>query len=321
MRPPSDGTEVPVPYVAVVAAARPNFMKGRSGAACPPRQADTSLVDTGSTTTTGCRKCSSTSLASCRRTSSSGSARVTHAQQTAAVMERQRRFELEKHLLSAPTDAVVVVGDVNFTVASALTASKLQIPWTTWRPGCARTTGRCPRRPTPSSPTGCRAGCPPRARTQMPTSWPRDRPGPHPPGAQRDDRHPARKPRPDDRAGRDPARPAGRAGSPSLPCTARPTWTTPTAWPGCSMPSATPPPTCRSSSPSTEDECPARAWYGTPGQRPRPRAALLLDFIRLVAAAELVLTDSGGIQEETSVLGVPCLTIRDNRPFALRWGP
>lgn len=37
-----------------------------------------------------------------------------------------------------------------------------------------------------------------------------------------------------------------------------------------------------------------------------------LDFIGLVAEAELVLTDSGGIQEETSVLGVPCLTIRNN---------
>lgn len=35
-----------------------------------------------------------------------------------------------------------------------------------------------------------------------------------------------------------------------------------------------------------------------------------LEFIGLVAGARLVLTDSGGVQEETSVLGVPCLTLR-----------
>jgi len=36
------------------------------------------------------------------------------------------------------------------------------------------------------------------------------------------------------------------------------------------------------------------------------------DFVRLVADARLVLTDSGGIQEETTILGVSCLTLRDN---------
>jgi UDP-N-acetylglucosamine 2-epimerase (non-hydrolysing) len=42
-----------------------------------------------------------------------------------------------------------------------------------------------------------------------------------------------------------------------------------------------------------------------------------LDFIALEAAARLVVTDSGGVQEETSALGVPCLTYRDNTERAI----
>jgi UDP-N-acetylglucosamine 2-epimerase (non-hydrolysing) len=47
-----------------------------------------------------------------------------------------------------------------------------------------------------------------------------------------------------------------------------------------------------------------------------------LDFMRLLADARLVLTDSGGIQEETTVLGVPCLTLRNNteRPITIEQG-
>lgn len=44
-----------------------------------------------------------------------------------------------------------------------------------------------------------------------------------------------------------------------------------------------------------------------------------LDFLGLLAQAKLVLTDSGGIQEETTVLGIPCLTLRKNteRPITI----
>jgi UDP-N-acetylglucosamine 2-epimerase (non-hydrolysing) len=47
-----------------------------------------------------------------------------------------------------------------------------------------------------------------------------------------------------------------------------------------------------------------------------------LDFICLMSNAKLVLTDSGGIQEETTVLGVPCITLRKNteRPVTVEKG-
>ena len=46
------------------------------------------------------------------------------------------------------------------------------------------------------------------------------------------------------------------------------------------------------------------------------------DFANLVSEARLVVTDSGGIQEETSWLGVPCFTVRDNteRPITVSHG-
>jgi len=47
-----------------------------------------------------------------------------------------------------------------------------------------------------------------------------------------------------------------------------------------------------------------------------------LDFLHLMANSRIVLTDSGGLQEETTVLGVPCVTLRDNteRPVTCEQG-
>lgn len=47
-----------------------------------------------------------------------------------------------------------------------------------------------------------------------------------------------------------------------------------------------------------------------------------LDFLGLYSHARLVMTDSGGLQEETTVLGIPCLTLRENteRPITVELG-
>jgi UDP-N-acetylglucosamine 2-epimerase (non-hydrolysing) len=47
-----------------------------------------------------------------------------------------------------------------------------------------------------------------------------------------------------------------------------------------------------------------------------------LEFVGLMKSAGIVVTDSGGIQEETTVLGVPCVTVRENteRPITIEVG-
>lgn len=63
------------------------------------------------------------------------------------------------------------------------------------------------------------------------------------------------------------------------------------------------------------------AGIATPGIRTLPPLGYL-DFLALHGAAALLLTDSGGLQEEACVLRVPCVTLRDNteRPESLAVG-
>ncbi|GIJ44574.1 UDP-N-acetylglucosamine 2-epimerase (non-hydrolyzing) [Virgisporangium aliadipatigenens] len=61
---------------------------------------------------------------------------------------------------------------------------------------------------------------------------------------------------------------------------------------------------------------------GLPANLTAVAPAGYLDFVALQASARLVLTDSGGVQEETTALGVPCLTLRENteRPITVSEG-
>jgi UDP-N-acetylglucosamine 2-epimerase (non-hydrolysing) len=61
--------------------------------------------------------------------------------------------------------------------------------------------------------------------------------------------------------------------------------------------------------------------FQTPGVTVLPPLGYM-DFIALIASSAIVLTDSGGVQEETTVLGIPCITLRSNteRPITISHG-
>lgn len=70
-----------------------------------------------------------------------------------------------------------------------------------------------------------------------------------------------------------------------------------------------------------------RAQLQTAGLFDHPRLRVIdplgyVEFMGLVRGCDLVVTDSGGVQEETTILGVPCLTLRPNteRPITITHG-
>lgn len=70
-----------------------------------------------------------------------------------------------------------------------------------------------------------------------------------------------------------------------------------------------------------------KAQLATAGLLTHPRLRVVeplgyVEFLSLVRGADAVVTDSGGVQEETTVLGVPCLTLRPNteRPVTITHG-
>jgi UDP-N-acetylglucosamine 2-epimerase (non-hydrolysing) len=76
-------------------------------------------------------------------------------------------------------------------------------------------------------------------------------------------------------------------------------------------------------------QCPMGVWLQPEREKRVPAKGIIyldplgyLDCIALMSRARVVLTDSGGIQEETTVLGVPCLTLRENteRPVTVTHG-
>ena len=105
----------------------------------------------------------------------------------------------------------------------------------------------------------------------------------------------------------------------SSPCTAPPS-STARCWPRRSRSWPRWRARCRSSSRSTR----ARGKMMEAIESEHPGLLLCeplgyLDFLSLLADAGAVLTDSGGIQEETTYLGIPCFTLRDNteRPITV----
>jgi UDP-N-acetylglucosamine 2-epimerase (non-hydrolysing) len=309
-----------VAHLTVVAAARPNFMKVAPVLRALEGRADTTLVHTGQHYDDHMSNVFFTELGIPRPDVNLGVGSGSHAEQTAAVM-----VAFEKQLLGSPTDAVVVVGDVNSTLAAALVATKLGVPvahveaglrsgdWT-MPEECNRVlTDRMSRwlfTPSPDGDANLLAEGIDASRIHLVGNVMIDTL----------------------LTNLDPAR--ARAGVLRTELGGIDRYAVLTLH-----------------RPSNVDDVAAllRLIGAVAGAAPdmtivfpvHPRTGArleghtdlpanlrclsplpYLDFIGLVAGAELVLTDSGGIQEETSVLGVPCLTIRDNteRPITCELG-
>lgn len=111
------------PRISVVAAARPNFMKVGPVIRALEGDAAVELVHTGQHYDAGMSDAFFRDLGLPEPDVNLGVGPGTHAEQTAGVLVAYERYLLEREV-----DAVVVVGDVNSTVAASLAATKLHVP-------------------------------------------------------------------------------------------------------------------------------------------------------------------------------------------------
>jgi len=308
------------PHLTVVAAARPNFMKVAPVLRALEGRAETTLVHTGQHYDDHMSNVFFEELGIPRPDVNLGVGSGSHAEQTAAVM-----VAFEKQLVGSATDAVVVVGDVNSTLAASLVATKLGIPVAHveagLRSGDWTMPEECNRVLTDRMSTWLFTPSPDADANLLAEGIAPDRI--HLVGNVMIDTLLTNLDRAQARAG------ALRAELGGLEHFAVLTLHRPAnvddpenlarlidavAGAAPDLPIVFP------VHPRTSARLEGR------GDLPSNLRCLApmsyLDFIGLVAGAELVLTDSGGIQEETSVLGVPCLTIRDNteRPITCELG-
>ena len=297
--------------VICVAGARPNYMKVKPVMdALEERGAQVILVHTGQHYDPAMSDVFFADLGIRRPDHFLGAGSGSHAVQTGRVMTA-----FEPLAANWPPDVVVVVGDVNSTLACALVTAKLGRRSRTWRRACAAATGRCPRRSTgvvtdrvsdylfaPSADAVANLRAEGYRDEQI-----------HLVGNVMVDTLLANL----DRAAAPRRRWPGSACGPAqygLVTLHRPANVDDPAVLGAllaalgeiarSLPAACCPPIRGRPAGCATPACPDRVRIIPP--------LGYLDFIALEASARLVLTDSGGVQEETTVLGVPCLTLRDN---------
>ena len=243
----------------------------------------------------------------------------TQAGQTAALM-----VALERAFAEIRPALVVVYGDVNSTMAAALVAAKLGLPLAHVEAGLRSFDDTMPeeinRRVTDLLSELLFVTSPEGVDNLVATGTPAERI--HFVGNPMIDTLLAQ-PRPVRRR----ADARRRSTSPSATrwrrCTGRPTWTTRARRRGSRRCCAAWATACRWWCRSTRAA--GRRWRRPASRRRRLRSwsrSGYVDFLSLVRGAALVVTDSGGIQEETTVLGVPCLTVRPNteRPITITHG-